>query len=311
MEYVIVSTAVTDDLNLADGTYMGKFLGGAGSYALCGIRLWTENPLLVAGVGKDFYAMYGDWFQRNKLSMQGLLVKDEHTAISKVEYQADGERAETPPYGLEHYQRMETTPLELRPFLSGAKGVYQFKDDNPQYWEQLLALKKEFGYKLMWEINASCANQRHFASVRDIAKKVDVFSLNRAEAFSLFGTESLEEAVGCLISWEIPLVFLRLGAQGAVMLSDGKSYRVPSVPNAVVVDATGGGNSSSAGVLYGFCEGLTPVESGVMGSISAAACIRQYGVPASFGSEETQNARLVYGQMMETYLGKELANAKR
>ena len=40
-DYIAVSTAVTDDLHLTDGTHIGVRLGGAGIYAFSGIRLWT------------------------------------------------------------------------------------------------------------------------------------------------------------------------------------------------------------------------------------------------------------------------------
>lgn len=33
------------------------------------------------------------------------------------------------------------------------------------------------------------------------------------------------------------------------------------------------------GMVYGFCEGYSDLECGLMGSISAAMCIRQYGPP--------------------------------
>lgn len=302
MEYIVVSTAVTDDLYLSDQTHKGYFLGGAGSYALCGLRLWTDQALLVTGVGEDFEQMYGAWFRKNKIPMQGLMVKDPYSSISTVRYQPDGERVETPPHGLEHYQRLEAAPAELEPFLSGAKGVYLFKDDDPDYWSQLLLLQKKHGFRLLWELNASCAVPAQCASVRELARSVDVLSLNEREAYSLLSARSLKNAAAQLGEWEIPLVFLRMGARGAMLLADGKQYLVPPVTDAVVVDATGGGNSSSAAVLYGYCNDFHPVQCGIMGSIAAAMCIRQYGVPPLFDAALSAQAQQQLEQMMHTQL---------
>lgn len=298
MNYVIVSTSVTDRITLADGTQKGDLLGGAGSYALCGMKLWTDDALLVTGVGADYDARYGEWFRKNELSMAGLTVKDPYTAISNVQYQADGERVETPEYGLQHYQKLEAAPEEIGAFSRDAKGIYLFKDNNKTYWDQILALKREQGFPLMWEINAGCATAQEQASVREIAKAVDVFSINRTEASALFGGITVECAMQKLASWEIPMVFFRMGASGAVILSGEKTYHIPSVQNTPVADATGGGNSSSAGVLYGYCEGASPVACGVMGSISAAACIRQYGVPPIFSAETRAWAQRLRAEMI-------------
>lgn len=298
MNYVIVSTSVTDRITLADGTQKGDLLGGAGSYALCGMKLWTDDTLLVTGVGADYKNLYGNWFQSNDISMAGLMVKDPHTAISNVQYQADGERVETPEYGLQHYQKLEATPEEIGAFSRNAKGVYIFKENDKHYWDRILALKKEQNFRLMWEINAGCANEREQDSIREIAQAADVFSINRTEASALFGGITVDQALEQLNSWGIPMVFFRMGASGAVILSGGKIYRIPSVQNTLIADVTGGGNSSSAGVFYGYCEGASPVACGVMGSISATACIRQYGVPPIFSAETRARAQCLRAEMI-------------
>lgn len=126
-DFVVVSTAVTDDIKLANGKTIGRHLGGAGIYALSGIRLWTESVVLVTGVGEEFERDYGGWFLNNACKMDGLFVKDKHTAVSCVTYLEDGEREETPLYGSEHYLRLEATPEEFEPFVKDAKAVYYFQ----------------------------------------------------------------------------------------------------------------------------------------------------------------------------------------
>lgn len=297
MDYIVISTAVTDDMTLADGQHMGKMLGGAGSYALCGIKLWSDNVTLVTGIGEDFAGFYKKWFANNQISMEGLMIKDPFTAVSNVRYSFDGERIETPQYGLDHYTKLEASPEEIYKFAQKAKGVYIFRDNNPQFWEKVLQIKQDCGFSLMWEINASCCVPAMKDSIRQIASHIDVFSINRREICSLFGAVKWEHAVSQLAEWGIPMLFVRLGAKGAVIVRDGRRYMIPSIPNAIAKDVTGGGNSSSAAVLYGYCEKFEPFACGVMGSISAAYCIKQYGVPPIFSEIDRESAVNLREQM--------------
>jgi sugar/nucleoside kinase (ribokinase family) len=56
------------------------------------------------------------------------------------------------------------------------------------------------------------------------------------------------------------------------------------------VDTTGGGNSSSAAVLYAYCEGYEPKMAAAMGSAAAAVIISQFGVPDIMDETTTKNA---------------------
>lgn len=297
-DYIAVSTAVSDDIHLADGTHIGVRLGGAGIYAFSGIRLWTEAAVLVTGVGEDFAHTYGDWFSSNNCTMDGLLIKDPHTAMSCVQYLADGEREETPRYGIEHYRKLEATPHDLEPFLENAKGVYIFKDLPQNYWNQILLLKERYGFVLEWEINADVARPDYCDKVYEVASRCDILSLNRTEARHLFETDDIEEATSLLHSWKIPLVYLRMGGNGARVLSSGQHWDIPCVKNVQVEDPTGAGNSSSGGVLYGWTEGESPVMCGIRGAISAARCIEQYG-PPSFSAEVTASSRALAESMLQ------------
>lgn len=279
MDYLVVSTAVTDDIYLAGGGHRGRFLGGAGVYALCGVRLWSDSAVLCTGVGEDFQALHGPWFEKNGCSTAGLLVKDPHTAVSTVRYQPDGERVETPPFGPEHYLRLEAAPEELRPFYPGLKGAYIFKDLRPGYWEQVLADRAAFGFPILWELNAAAARPECLPRVREVAEACGLFSLNRTEAARLLGRTELDEVIAALLAWDTALIYLRLGGEGAAVIAGGRVVRIPCAPCGAVADPTGAGNSSTAAVLCGWCQGRSPAECGVMGAISAARCIEQFGPP--------------------------------
>lgn len=98
MDYIIASTVVTDEIRFADKKTVEKKAGGAGIYALCGIRLWCDSVMPVTGVGKDYAEMFGEWYKKNHISMDDLIQKDEKTPYNVIQYFEDGERSETALY---------------------------------------------------------------------------------------------------------------------------------------------------------------------------------------------------------------------
>lgn len=279
MDYIIASVAVTDEIHFPDKRVIDRVPGGAGVYALAGIRLWTDEVMLVTGVGRDFDSLFGNWYRNNNISMEGLLIKDQKTPHTVITYFPDGERTEKSLYGTEHFSKMEITAKELCPYFGKAKGIYIFRNADLIFWGEILNAKKSSGTKILWEISKDAAAYDQLSRVRRIAEQVDILSLNQAEAFSLLGVSTKEEAIERLGSWKVPLIYFRMGEKGACMITKDQIVEVESEKDILVMDTTGGGNSSSGAVLYGYCENLPLEEVGRLGSRAAAICIAQYGVP--------------------------------
>ena len=278
-EYIIASTIVTDDIWLPGHIHAGRFLGGAGIYALSGLSLWCGDVLLVTGRGTDFAGQCADWFHRNHCSERGLLPREEPTPVTVVQYDSKGRRTDQPLYGWEHYRKMEASASEIAAAIDGnTKGVYVFQEIPPGYWEELLSAKSNYHFALEWEVNETALRPSKKSNVRKIAERCDILSLNLAEACILLDETRSEPVVAKLLSWDIPLIYLRLGEKGAVILQNGTSVWIPSIPVSAV-DPTGAGNASSAAVLYGCCQGFDALRCGLLGNLSAGECIRQYGPP--------------------------------
>ena len=289
MKYVVVSAVVTDEIHFPDGD-VKIAPGGAGFYALCGLRLWSDQVVAVTGIGEDYEKLHGEWYRRNHISMEGFRIKDARSPYTIVEYFPDGERIETPALGLEHFRSLETTGEEVVPYLDSAEGMYIFRNLDPDFWTGFLKNKKDSSCKIMWEIAADAAQKENLETVRKIAGQLHAFSINMTEAKSLFGTSDREQIIEELRSWGLELIFLRQGAKGAVMITADEVVEVLSQPDVQVVDATGGGNSSTGAVLCGLVEGRSLEICGRMGSISAAMCISQYGVPEEITEEMRKEA---------------------
>jgi len=81
----------------------------------------------------------------------------------------------------------------------------------------------------------------------------NVFLPNEKEALSLTGQADVDLAVSRLGS-KVESVGVKLGAEGALGLRNGKRVRVASIP-VHVVDTVGAGDSFDAGFLYGYLSG--------------------------------------------------------
>lgn len=278
MKFIVVSAVVTDEIHFLDGN---KIIvpGGAGIYALAGIKLWEDDVEILTGIGEDYVHLHGEWYKENQISMNMMKVKDEHSPYTIIQYFKDGEREEIPRYGLKHFNKLETSAEELRDYLETSDGIYIFKNCDSKFWESLLKVQRRSHTKIMWEIAADGAIPSNIEKIEKILKWVDAFSINITEARSLFQIEDLEVIINRLQKWNLELVFLRLGAKGAVLISREEVVYVPSQPNVNVVDPTGGGNSSTGGVLCGMVNKYSLKECGIMGCLSAAMCISQHGVP--------------------------------
>ncbi len=209
-------------------------------------------------------------------------------SLNVIKYFEDGERVETPKYGLDHYKNIEATPEDLSKYCENAKGVYVFKNANIEFWDKILILKKTYGFKLMWEIGSDATTIENYEIVKNIASEVDVFSLNLSEARNMMNLKDIDEILNILLRFKTPFILLRAGSKGTYAIYNGKYCLIPSIKDIKVVDVTGGGNSSSGGAFIGYCETGNGFLAAKMGNISASFSIAQYGVP-EFIDEKMRN----------------------
>jgi sugar/nucleoside kinase (ribokinase family) len=69
--------------------------------------------------------------------------------------------------------------------------------------------------------------------------------------------------------WGVREVIITLGGGGSVIYADGQFFETPAYPPSRLVDATGCGDTYSAGYLYARAKGMSYAESG---QFAAAMC---------------------------------------
>lgn len=281
MEYIIATTVSTDEVHLADGTVFENQPGSAGFYALAGMRVYTDKVTICGGIGPEYLPRHQKWYQDNNLSTDGLILRSEVSPTIVIHYFPDGSRTDEPNIGLHVFRDLDPKPEEVfRCCGPETKGVYTFKGLDRENLDALIAGKKQYGYKFMWEIGEDACEPANIEIIEKYLQDVDVFSINRGEAKKLYGVDTEEEAQQRLLEASPNWVYFRRGHLGANMLAGGKVYPCGPAKDAKAVDTTGGGNSSSAAVFYAHCEGYDPKMAAAMGSAAAAEIIAQFGVPA-------------------------------
>lgn len=102
-----------------------------------------------------------------------------------------------------------------------------------------------------------------------VLKHTYYLKVNETEMETITGLKEAHEAVKLIHAWGVTEVIITLGSEGSLVYVDDKFYEIPAYPPHEVVDATGCGDTYSAGYLYKRLQGATPTEAG---KFAAAMC---------------------------------------
>lgn len=102
-----------------------------------------------------------------------------------------------------------------------------------------------------------------------VLKNTYYLKVNEIEMETITGLKDAHEAAKLLHSWGVTEVIITLGSEGSLIYVDDTFYETPAYAPHEVVDATGCGDTYSAGYLYQRTLGATPTEAG---KFAAAMC---------------------------------------
>lgn len=102
-----------------------------------------------------------------------------------------------------------------------------------------------------------------------VLKNTYYLKVNETEMETITGEKEPRAAALLLHSWGVEEVIITLGSEGSLVYTDGQFYEIPAYVPHEVVDATGCGDTYSAGYLYKRLQGATPTEAG---KFAAAMC---------------------------------------
>ena len=102
-----------------------------------------------------------------------------------------------------------------------------------------------------------------------LLKHTAILKVNEWECQTLTGITDPFVAAEQIHAWGVREVIVTLGGGGSIIYAEGKFYETPAYPPSKLVDATGCGDTYSAGYLYARDKGMSYEESG---RFAAAMC---------------------------------------
>ena len=108
-----------------------------------------------------------------------------------------------------------------------------------------------------------------WADKREILAHTDIIKVNEHEMEVITGLTDPYEAALRLAEWGVREVCVTLGSEGSIILAEGRFHEIPAYRPREIVDATGCGDTYSAGYLWCRAQGMGYEESGCF---AAAMC---------------------------------------
>jgi ribokinase len=279
-DYVAYSGLIIDDIVLPDGRTFFNTLGGSGTHALVGMRIWSNRLGYFAAVGSDFSRDHREQLERLGIDLRGLIEREGYpTARAWQLFEPQERRVEVFRTDIGDFYRHEARFEEMPPDYFEALG-YQLHfgtlTQTAELVEKLRAANPTAC--LVWE-----PTPLQFTGTGDefraVLSRVDLVSPDLDEARQMTGQSTAEGIAETLLGWGVPVVALRMGARGSlVATAEGEVFTVPPAPT-TVVDTTGAGDAYCGGFLVALGSGVDAAEAGARAAVSASFALEQFGVP--------------------------------
>lgn len=105
-------------------------------------------------------------------------------------------------------------------------------------------------------------------------------------ARSLGGGESVEASALALAKQSRRPVFVTCGAEGQVVVHQGRAERVPGIHVEGPIDIVGAGDATMAGIVCGLCCGAAYTEAAFLGNLVASITIQQLGTTGTASPDQ-------------------------
>lgn len=258
-----------DDARLVIGSSTAIFACGA---ARLGLR-----TAIIGKVGSDIFGRFMiDALDRRGVDTAGVVVDpDLPTGLSVILSRGADRAILTYPGAIPALRYSE---IGL-PIVRGARHLHlgsffllgALRPDVPRLFEEA----RKLGTTVSMDTNFDPAEAWN-GGVREALRHVDVFLPNATEAKAIAGKSSAEEAISTFAE-SVPLVAVKLGAEGAIAKHGSQPTITLAAPAVEVADAVGAGDCFDAGFLFGFLSGWDPRRSLQLGVACGSLSTRKAG----------------------------------
>lgn len=274
---VIVGTVAFDAIETPFGK-TDKILGGAATFIGLAASQFNVDAAIVSVVGGDFPQEYLDLLSERNIDISGIeIVKEGKTFFWSGKYHNDMNSRDTLATEL-------NVLADFKPVVPGNyknAGIVMLGNLHPIV--QLSVLEQMDGKPRLVVLDTmnfwmDCA----LDDLLNVIKKVDVITINDAEARQLTGEYSLVTAAKKIHEMGPKYVVIKKGEHGALLFNNDNVFFAPALPLEEVFDPTGAGDTFAGG-FTGYLAKTENVsfenmkKAVIYGSTLASFCVEKFG----------------------------------
>ncbi|MEB1807063.1 MAG: aminoimidazole riboside kinase [Bacillaceae bacterium] len=236
-----------------------KSAGGAPANVAVGLARLGAKSTFLGKVGDDVLGH----FLKTTLEKYGVqtnymyLDQQTRTGVVFVTLAADGERSFD--FYINPSADQMLTTEEITPELFEENKILHFgsisliNDPARSAAKKAVAIAKEkemlISYDPNLRLNLWPSETAARTAIISMLDQADVLKISEEELEFITGKVDLAEGLGALARYEIPLIFITLGADGCIVYLNGERQSVPAM-KVDAIDTTGAGDAFVSGILY-------------------------------------------------------------
>ena len=256
--------------------------GGSAGNTASGIASLGGSAAFIGKVAEDALGK----FYRHDMTAAGInfptapLVGGAPTARSMILITPDGERTMNTYLGA----CQELAPIDIdQATVAAAKVTYMegYLWDPPpakQAFRQAAHYAHEAGRQASISLSDPFCVDRFRDEFLELlrSRTVDIVFANDSELRSLYKTGSLDAAIEA-VRHDCALSFVTVGAEGVIVVEDGRVTPIPAVATDRVEDLSGAGDQLAAGVLFALARDMAATDAAGLGALVASEVIGHLG----------------------------------
>lgn len=282
MKLLTVGTVAFDAIETPFGK-TEKILGGAATYiALAASKLGAEVNI-VSVIGGDFPQKYIDIFHKNKIGIEGIKkIKEGKTFFWAGKYHTDMNNRDTLTTELNVLENFDPViPEDQRD-----SEILMLGNLHPAVQLSVLKQMKKKPRLTILDTMDFWMNSTWDLLIQVIAK-VDVITINDAEARQLSGEFSLVKAAQKIQAMGPEVVIIKKGEHGALLFKGSQVFFAPALPLEDVFDPTGAGDTFAGGFAGYLTQTGDLSYEGMKKAIIVGSALASFSVE-KFGTEKLQ-----------------------
>jgi sugar/nucleoside kinase (ribokinase family) len=278
MSLLTVGTVAFDAIETPFGK-TDKIIGGAATYISLSASFFTKNLGLVSVVGGDFPQETIELFKKHSIDIEGLEIQPKNkTFFWKGRYHTDMNTRDTLDTQLNVLATFNPkVPLKWQSadflMLGNLMPKLQLDIINQMARRPKLIVMDTMNF---WMETA-------FDDLKKVISKVDVLTINDAEARQLANEYSLVKAAQKILSWGPQYLIIKKGEHGALLFNEKQVFFAPALPLEDVFDPTGAGDTFAGGFI-GYLDQTRDISfdnmkrAVIFGSAMASFCVEKFGI---------------------------------